>query len=69
MPEGVNRTITDRDFVIATLVPPTVEVEETKPEEEKEEGESKEEETEDSYDVKTGLPTFISLFMNFIWFG
>ena len=34
LPEGVNPTITDRDFVIATLVPPTVEVEETKPSEE-----------------------------------
>jgi len=29
----VSPTITDRDFVIATLVPPTVEVEETKTEE------------------------------------
>ena len=37
LPEGVNPTITDRDFVIATLVPPTVEVEETKTEEETEE--------------------------------
>ena len=27
LPEGVNPTITDRDFVIATLAPPTVEVE------------------------------------------
>ena len=33
LPEGVKPTITDRDFVIATVVPPTVEVEETKPEE------------------------------------
>ena len=33
LPEGVKPTITDRDFVIATLVPPTVEVEETKTEE------------------------------------
>jgi len=32
LPEGVEPTIKDRDFVIATLVPPTVEVEETKPE-------------------------------------
>ena len=32
LPEGVQPTIKDRDFVIATLVPPTVEVEETKPE-------------------------------------
>ena len=30
LPEGVNPTITDRDFVVATVVPPTVEVE-TKP--------------------------------------
>ena len=38
LPDGVSPTITDRDFVIATLVPPTIEVEE---EEEKtgEEGE------------------------------
>ena len=34
LPEGVKPTITDRDFVVATLVPPTIEVEEeTKPEE------------------------------------
>ena len=37
LPEGVMPTITDRDFVVATLVPPTVEVEETKPVEEDEE--------------------------------
>ena len=37
LPEGVKPTITDRDFVIATLVPPTVEVEETKTEEATEE--------------------------------
>ena len=30
LPEGVSPTITDRDFVVATVVPPTVEVE-TKP--------------------------------------
>tara|TARA_B100000029_G_scaffold110214_3_gene101989 strand:+ start:4908 stop:5606 length:699 start_codon:yes stop_codon:yes gene_type:complete len=45
LPEGVKPTITDRDFVIATLAPPTVEVEETKKEEETEEtteGETKE---------------------------
>ena len=35
LPEGVKPTITDRDFVIATLVPPTVEVE-TKKEEDSE---------------------------------
>ena len=34
LPEGVKATITDRDFVVATLVPPTIEVE---PEPEKEE--------------------------------
>ena len=33
LPEGVKPTITDRDFVVATLAPPTVEVE-TKTEEE-----------------------------------
>ena len=39
LPDGVKPTITDRDFVVATLVPPTVEVEEeeTKTEEETEE--------------------------------
>ena len=37
LPEGVAPTISDRDFVIATLVPPTVEVE-TKTEETAEEG-------------------------------
>ena len=59
LPEGVKPTITDRDFVIATLVPPTIEVEEEpKPEEETEEGtdettdekeqtEDKKEQTED----------------------
>ena len=60
LPEGVKPTITDRDFVIATLVPPTVEIEEeTKPEEEeteegtdeatdeKEQTEDKKEQTED----------------------
>ena len=45
LPEGVNPTITDRDFVVATVVPPTVEVE-TKPVE-------AEETTEDSKDEKT----------------
>ncbi|MDC0057647.1 50S ribosomal protein L25/general stress protein Ctc [Pelagibacteraceae bacterium] len=49
LPEGVKPTITDRDFVIATLVPPTVEVE-TKPAEAEEESaeESKEEKTEEN---------------------
>mgnify|MGYP001342335194 FL=1 len=37
LPEGVKPTIEDRDFVIATLAPPTVEVEETKAEETTEE--------------------------------
>ena len=39
LPEGVKPTITDRDFVVATLASPTVEVE-TKTEEEVAEGES-----------------------------
>ena len=47
LPEGVIPTITDRDFVVATLVPPTVEVE-TKPADEAEE-----ESTEDSTEEKT----------------
>ena len=48
LPEGVIPTITDRDFVVATLAPPTVEVE-TKPAEAEEESgeESKEEKPED----------------------
>ena len=40
LPDGVNPTITDRDFVVATLVPPTVEVE------------TKEEETETEDDTE-----------------
>ena len=32
LPENVVPTITDRDFVVATLAPPTIEVEETKEE-------------------------------------
>ena len=48
LPEGVNPTITDRDFVVATVVPPTVEVE-TKPAEAEEASEdSKDEKTEDN---------------------
>ncbi len=39
LPDGVKPTITDRDFVIATLVPPTIEAEPEKTEETKEEGE------------------------------
>jgi large subunit ribosomal protein L25 len=48
LPEGVKPTITDRDFVVATLVPPTVEVE-TKPAEAEEEGsdDAKDEKSED----------------------
>ena len=52
LPEGVQPTIKDRDFVIATLVPPTVEVEETKPEEEGEEEASAEKAEEKSADSK-----------------
>ncbi len=57
LPDGVTPTITDRDFVIATLVPPTVEVE-TKTEETTEEGaaegaeEKSEEKKEESPDNK-----------------
>ena len=47
LPDGVNPTITDRDFVVATVVPPTVEVE-TKPAETEEEAEeAKDEKSED----------------------
>ena len=64
LPEGVKPTITDRDFVIATLVPPTVEAEPEETTEEKEEGEEKTDETvaakesqteskEESSEVKT----------------
>ena len=54
LPEGVNPTITDRDFVIATLVPPTVEVEETKAEEatEEEKGETSGDDKEKPEDQK-----------------
>ncbi len=57
LPDGVVPTISDRDFVIATLVPPTVEVE-TKTEETSEEGstegneEKSEEKKEESSDNK-----------------
>ena len=61
LPDGVLPTITDRDFVIATLVPPTVEVE-TKTEETTEEstaesteekaGEKKEENKEENKESK-----------------
>lgn len=55
LPEGVKPTIADRDFVIATLVPPTVEVEETKPEEtaEGEESSDQEAKPEDKDKEKT----------------
>ena len=55
LPEGVQPTITDRDFVIATLAPPTVEVEEVKTEsaEDEEEGEKTEEETKDTSTKET----------------
>mgnify|MGYP001195425227 CR=1 FL=1 len=49
LPDGVLPTISDRDFVIATLVPPTVEVE-TKTEETAEEGAT--ETTEEKADEK-----------------
>ena len=53
LPEGVTPTITDRDFVVATSVPPTVEVE-TKPDEAEEETdeEGKEEKSEDKTEDK-----------------
>ena len=62
LPEDVKLTIRDRDFVVATIVAPTIEVEETKPEEEEgeegaEEGETAESEgeakTEDKKDEAT----------------
>ena len=47
LPDGVQPTINDRDFVVATLVPPTVEVEDVKTDESKTEGEAeKSEESE-----------------------
>ena len=54
LPEGVNPTITDRDFVIATLVPPTVEVEETKPAEEEEEATEEGKDNDKAEDKKEG---------------
>ena len=48
LPDGVNPTITDRDFVIATVVPPTVEAE-TKPAEAAEAAEeSKDDKTDEA---------------------
>ena len=58
LPQGVKPTIMDRDFVIATLVPPTVEVE-TKTEESEAEGEVEKtegEEKEASEDKKDQIP-------------
>ena len=54
LPEGVSPTIKDRDFVIATLVPPTVEVE-TKTEEASEDSseDKTEEKTEDKKEEAT----------------
>ena len=55
LPEGVKPTITDRDFVVATLVPPTIEVEEEpKPEEEETEEGTDEttDEKEQTEDIK-----------------
>ena len=53
LPEGVNPTITDRDFVVATVAPPTVEVE-TKPAESEEAvDDSKEEKSEDKKEEKS----------------
>ena len=46
LPNGVLPTITDRDFVVATLVPPTVEVEETKEEDAETEGEEEKTDTD-----------------------
>ena len=47
LPDGVNPTITDRDFVVATVVPPTVEVETKTAETEEETEEAKDEKSED----------------------
>ena len=56
LPEGVIPTITDRDFVIATLVPPTVEVEETKTEEGSEEGKEEGSEEKDKTEENKEKP-------------
>ena len=56
LPEGVTPTITDRDFVIATLVPPTVEVEETKTEEDSEEGKEETSEGKDKTEENKEKP-------------
>lgn len=55
LPEGVQPTIRDRDFVVATIVSPTIEVEETKTEEEGEdqvEGEPTDSEGEEKTEEK-----------------
>ena len=52
LPDGVKPTITDRDFVVATLVPPTIEVEEEPTPEEEVEGEAIEGETKEGTDSK-----------------
>ena len=52
LPIGVQLTIRDRDFVVATIVAPTIEVEETKPEEETAEGEGEGEVSETGGDEK-----------------
>ena len=59
LPDGVRPTIKDRDFVVATLVPPTVEVEETKEEDVETEGEDEKTDgdtQETSEDKKEGSP-------------
>ncbi len=59
LPEGVKPTITDRDFVVATIVPPTVEVETKPAEEEGEEStaeEGKDEKTEDKKEDNKEAP-------------
>ena len=48
--DGVKPTIADRDFVVATLVPPTIEVEEEPAPEEGVDGEAIEGETEEDAD-------------------
>ena len=53
LPEGITPTITDRDFVIATLVPPTVETETTTEDSEKTaEGEGEETKSADGEEKK-----------------
>ncbi len=64
LPEGVAPTISDRDFVIATLVPPTVEVE-TKTEETTEEGaaEGGEEKSDEKKEEIKNLSNFTLYFI------